>query len=310
VNSGKKDGWLNVKLTVDEQRLEAAEALLFELGAAAVSLLDAADHPLHEPGPGELPMWPQVILQALFPDRSSTAEISEALLERGFIDSATAIEWSTLADRDWTRAWMDRYKPMRFGSGLWICPSHLEPEPHWPTVIRLDPGLAFGSGTHPTTALCLEWIDQECPDTQAPNNRTVVDFGCGSGVLAIAAALKGAEKIIAVDHDPQALSATMDNARRNSVADRITTAEPESLNQHLSLRQSVGLVVANILARPLMELAHQLSDLVAVDGCLVLSGILPEQAKEVAQAYVELDAAPDYKERDGWVRLVFRRPAG
>jgi len=305
VNSGKTEDWLNVQLTVDEQQLEAVEALLFELDAAAVSLLDAADHPLHEPGPGELPMWPQVMVQALFSGDCSAAEISDALLQRGLIDSATAIDWSDLADRDWTRAWMDRYQPMRFGSGLWICPSHLEPEPHWPTVIRLDPGLAFGSGTHPTTALCLEWLDSEAIGLQ-----TVVDFGCGSGVLAIAAALRGAETVIAVDHDPQALSATMDNAHRNAVAGLISAIKPESLDQYFPRQRRAQLVMANILARPLIDLAPELSGLVAAGGALVLSGILPEQAEEVAGAYLDLDSAPELKQRDGWVRLVFRRPSG
>ncbi len=305
MSASKSVSWLNLQLTVEEQRLEAAESLLFQQGAAAVSLLDAADHPLHEPGPGELPMWPQVMVQALFSGDCSAAEISDALLQHGFIDSATAIDWSDLADRDWTRAWMDRYRPMRFGSGLWICPSHLEPEPHWPTVIRLDPGLAFGSGTHPTTALCLEWLDSEAIGLQ-----TVVDFGCGSGVLAIAAALRGAENVIAVDHDPQALSATMDNAHRNAVAGMISAIKPESLDQHFPAQRRAQLVMANILARPLIDLAPALSGLVAAGGALVLSGILPQQAEDVAGAYLDLDSAPELKERDGWVRLVFRRPSG
>ncbi|MEE4297753.1 MAG: 50S ribosomal protein L11 methyltransferase [Wenzhouxiangella sp.] len=291
--------WLNLQLTVAEAFIETTEELLFSLGASAVSLLDAADHPLHEPDPGQLPMWPQVRVQALFDGHCSAALISEALVAEGLVDSATAMEWSTLADRDWTRAWMDRYRPMRFGKDLWICPSHLEPDQNWTTVIRMDPGLAFGSGTHPTTALCLDWID-----SNATAAKTVVDFGCGSGVLAIAAALKGADEVIAVDHDPQALIATMDNACRNGVTDRIKTVLPSAFDQLLPEGETADVVLANILAGPLVDLSSRLSGLVADGGTLVLSGILPEQAGAVAAAYEQLDASPAIEERDGWVRIV------
>lgn len=296
-------GWISVQVTVEAEDIDKTEQTLDDLGAVALTLLDAADHPLHEPGPGETPIWPRVVVQALLPAETSVATVTEALVQAGLIDAATALEWSELADRDWTRAWMDRYRPMQFGHGLWICPSHVEPDPEWPLVIKLDPGLAFGSGTHPTTALCLEWIAALAPGDIG----RVIDFGCGSGVLAIAAALKGAREVIAIDHDPQALSATLDNARRNGVADRITAIAPVSLNDLMPAGETAQLVVANILAGPLIELATTLTDRVAPGTALVLSGILPEQAEAVAAAYRDLDPEPLVSERDGWIRIVCRR---
>lgn len=296
-------GWISVQVTVEAEDIDKTEQTLDDLGAVALTLLDAADHPLHEPGPGETPIWPRVVVQALLPAETSVATVTEALVQAGLIDAATALEWSELADRDWTRAWMDRYRPMQFGHGLWICPSHVDPDPAWPLVIKLDPGLAFGSGTHPTTALCLEWIAALAPGDIG----RVIDFGCGSGVLAIAAALKGAREVIAIDHDPQALSATLDNARRNGVADRITAIAPVSLNDLMPAGETAQLVVANILAGPLIELATTLTDRVAPGTALVLSGILPEQAEAVAAAYRDLDPEPLVSERDGWIRIVCRR---
>jgi ribosomal protein L11 methyltransferase len=293
---------MTVQVTVGAEDIAQAEQTLFNLGAVAVSLQDAADHPLHEPGPGETPVWPKIVVQALLPKGTSMATVAEALLAGGLVDAATALEWSELADRDWTRAWMDRYRPMEFGHGLWICPSHIEPDPDWPLVLRLDPGLAFGSGTHPTTALCLEWIA-----SLEGNLTRVIDFGCGSGVLAIAAALKGATEVVAVDHDPQALSATLDNARRNGVEHRIRVLDPAALDSALAPDEAAQLIVANILAGPLIELAPALSRRVAAGGALILSGILPEQAQAVAEAYRDLDPRPLVTERDGWIRIACQR---
>jgi ribosomal protein L11 methyltransferase len=295
-------GWISAQVVIDAEDLDRTEQVLFDLGAVAVSLQDAANHPLHEPGPGETPVWPRVVVQALLPEETSIATVTEVLLAAGLVEAGTALEWSELADRDWSRVWMERYRPMEFGHGLWICPSHIEPDPDWPLVLRLDPGLAFGSGTHPTTALCLDWIA-----SLGPNMQRVIDFGCGSGVLAIAAALKGATEVFAVDHDPQALSATLDNARRNGVEDRITVLSPAALDEVLAPGQTAHLVVANILAGPLIELATALTRRVPPGGALVLSGILPEQAQGVTAAYRDLDAEPLVTERDGWIRVVCRR---
>lgn len=295
-------GWLSLDLKVPAARAESAEAVLFEAGAVSVTLLDAADHPLHEPAPGEQPLWPELIVQGLFPGTSDLIQLPAALRRLGLIDSRAELALSGIAERDWQRAWMDHYQPMRFGENLWICPSHIAPDPAWPLVVRLDPGLAFGSGTHPTTALCLEWIDRRTLQDQ-----TVIDYGCGSGVLAIAAALKRARRVVAVDYDPQALLATRDNAERNAVGERVQTLSPNDFIELPEFDCQAHLVLANILAQPLIELAPMLSACVQPGGELVLSGILPEQAAAVADAYRDLD--PDYAsaQREDWMRLVFRR---
>ena len=294
-------GWLNLDIETPSAQVDQAEAVLFELGAASITLLDAADHPLHEPDPGQTPIWPRVILRALFAPDCRRDAIAAALSEAGIIPSASHLHFSELADQDWERAWMDRFQPMHFGHGLWICPSHMTPEPDWPHVIRLDPGLAFGSGTHPTTALCLEWLA-----AHGTGLSPVLDFGCGSGILAIAAARLGARNIIAVDHDPQALAATGDNGQRNQVAGHIRTCTPAQFATDHATVGGYPLVMANILAQPLIELAPRLSSLVAAGGVLMLSGILEQQADAVARAYRELDPAPERETRGDWVRLVIR----
>lgn len=291
-------GWVQLSLRVDPDNMERAESALWAAGAVSVTYLDAADHPVHEPGPGEMLLWPEVVLVGLFEGGVDQLAIAGTMQRAGLITAPTAIRFEPLAERDWERAWMDQYQPLQFGRGLWICPSHIEPDPSWPLVIRLDPGLAFGSGTHPTTAMCLEWIDgHDVADRQ------VIDFGCGSGILAIACALKGAARVIAVDHDPQALLATADNAGRNGVADVIDCREPASFDL-----TPADCVLANILAGPLIELAPLLSDCVKSGGRLILSGILHGQAADVAAAYTERFKLVDQSVREDWVRLVFRAP--
>ncbi|MBS3745085.1 MAG: 50S ribosomal protein L11 methyltransferase [Wenzhouxiangellaceae bacterium] len=276
---------------------EAAEDALWELGALAVTLQDAGDQPLHEPGPGETPLWEDSIVEALLPDEIEARQALLALAAAQVISSPAEVQFEPLAERDWERAWMDRFEPMRFGESIWICPSHVEPDPGWDVVVRLDPGLAFGTGTHPTTALCLEWMDgvdfRGC---------TVIDYGCGSGVLAVVAALKGAEKTFAVDHDPQALTATRDNAERNGVSAAIETALPDAFED---IRADI--VLANILAGPLIELSDQLCAHTRPGGWLVLSGILAGQADEVENAYAPLPGPARRVIREDWVRLDFRR---
>ena len=292
--------WLSLELSIAAEQVDRVENALFEAGAVSVTLLDAEDHPLHEPKPGELPLWPRVVVQGLFAGEHDPAELIDSLRALGVVDSGVELEFSGIAERDWQRAWMDQYRPMRFGRNLWICPSHVEPDPDWPLVVRLDPGLAFGSGTHPTTALCLEWIDGLDLSGQA-----VIDYGCGSGVLAIAAALKGARPVLAVDYDPQALIATRDNAARNGVESAVQALSPDTFMQRPAPERRVRLVLANILAGPLTELAPLLSACVEPGGQLVLSGILPEQADGVARAYQDLDPAYASEQREGWMRLVF-----
>ncbi|PKL96517.1 MAG: 50S ribosomal protein L11 methyltransferase [Gammaproteobacteria bacterium HGW-Gammaproteobacteria-8] len=282
----------------EASRLEAAEAALWEAGALAITLLDAADQPLLEPGPGEMPLWQRVTLEALLPDAVDPIELALRLTAMGLIDAPTAGRLTELPERDWTRAWMDRFKPMRFGNSIWICPSHIEPEPDWPVVVRLDPGLAFGSGTHPTTALCLEWLDG-----LALEGRRVIDYGAGSGILAVAAALKGAAPVLAVDHDLQALLATADNAQRNGVAEQIEALLPADLGP-----DPAQVVVANILAGPLIELAAEISARIAPGGRLALSGILAEQADAVREAYAAQLEFTGQGQREEWILLSFQRP--
>ncbi|MDX1625082.1 MAG: 50S ribosomal protein L11 methyltransferase [Wenzhouxiangellaceae bacterium] len=290
-----------IRFAIPGERVETCEALLWAGGALAVTLLDARDQPLLEPSPGETPVWDEAIVEALFPGPADPAGIEtgigRALVEAGVLESADRIESETVESQDWERAWMDRFEPMRFGASTWICPSHLEPDPDWDVVVRLDPGLAFGTGTHPTTALCLEWIDGRDLD-----GRTVVDYGCGSGVLAIAAALKGAAAVRAIDHDPQALDATAENARRNGVEERIDIALPAD-----AAREPADVVLANILAGPLVELASDIAGLVAEGGDLVLSGVLVEQAADVTAAYEAYLVPVSETRREDWVRLVLRR---
>ncbi|HSH27967.1 MAG TPA: 50S ribosomal protein L11 methyltransferase [Wenzhouxiangella sp.] len=300
IHAATPTGWLKVRITVDDENVDQVEIALSEAGAHAVTLLDAADVPVHEPLPGTTPLWPQTIVEGLFDTDVDRTVIADTLAQAGLDDAAASLRFTEVADQDWGRAWMGQYKPMRFGRDLWICPFHITPDPDWPLVIRLDPGLAFGSGTHPTTALCLEWIDgMELED------RDVLDFGCGSGVLAIAAGLKGARRLMAVDHDPQALQATRENARRNNLSGRIERLLPESFEQLDDSLRKFDVVLANILAAPLVELAPMLISCLRPGASLVLSGILPEQAESVIAAYADLGEPVDHSERDEWVRLVF-----
>lgn len=277
-----------------------AEEILLSAGAQALTWLDAGDHPIHEPGPGDTPLWPESLVRALFPGNARREEIVLALVGAGLIKRPAEVVFTELSDRSWERAWMERFEPMRFGARLWICPSHIRPDPDWPVVIRLDPGLAFGSGTHPTTALCLEWLD----GAELAGIR-VIDYGAGCGVLAIAAALAGASRVIAVDHDPQALASTRDNAARNGVDGKIEIVPPSEVPE---IRAEV--VIANILAGTLIELSPRLRGLLAPGGRMVLSGLLREQADAVRAAYAGELELVSTRHRMGWTCLVLRDPGG
>lgn len=293
------NGYRTLRFRAVPDRLDEAEELLWSLGAAAVTLTDAGDQPLHEPGPGETPMWDASVVEALLPEELDAEAVLHALAGAGLLDGgAEAAEFAALPERDWVRAWMDRYEPMRFGESIWVCPSHRAPDPDWPVVVRLDPGLAFGTGTHPTTALCLEWLDGQVLD-----GVEVIDYGCGSGILGVAAALKGARRVLAIDHDAQALEATIDNAERNGVFERFETVLPES-----APAGRAEVVVANILAGPLIDLAGSIADRVAPGGRLALSGILAEQADAVLDAYRDRLRPVGEARREDWVRLDFEAP--
>ncbi|MFG6179008.1 50S ribosomal protein L11 methyltransferase [Halomonas sp. THAF12] len=301
--------WLQLKARIAPEQAELLEELLLAEGATAITLQDAEDDPLFEPERGTTPLWDETVLTGLYDDLEGLSAMLERLgaawAEAMPGEPCPEIEHELLDDRDWERAWMDDFKPLRMGQRLWIVPSwHEAPDPEAVNLL-LDPGLAFGTGTHPTTALCLAWLDRLAVDG-ALQGRHVLDVGCGSGILAIAALKLGADAAVGTDIDPQALSASRDNAERNGVAEQaLALYYPEQLDA--STRFPV--VFANILAGPLVELADEIAARVAPGGRLALSGILETQAEEVREAYENRGLIMDEPDvREGWVRLDGRRP--
>ena len=284
--------WIELTLEVPpHEHPERYENALLAAGALSVTLTDAADTPVLEPGPGETPLWPATRVTGLFPSAVSLPEVERAVAEA--LGGTPVLHTNPLEERDWTRAWMDGFHPMAFGRRLWVVPEGFAaPDPQG-VNLRLDPGLAFGTGTHPTTALCLQWLD-----AHPPVDRDVIDYGCGSGVLAVAAVLLGARHARAVDNDPQALLATRDNAAKNDVAERITTAAPEHLDD-----APTDVLLANILASPLVELAPAFAARVRPGGLVVLSGVLAEQVSQVTQAYAPWFIMAPATLHEGWARL-------
>ncbi len=285
--------WLQVRLAITPEQAETYEDALLGVGAVSVTFMDAEDQPIFEPDLGTTPLWSNTHLLALFEADTDPANLVAhlQLLTGGELP---AHEIEHIEDQDWERSWMDNFQPMRFGQRLWIVPSwHAAPQPEAVNLL-LDPGLAFGTGTHPTTALCLEWLDG-----QDLNDCTVIDFGCGSGILAIAALLLGAPQAIGTDIDPQALEASRDNTGRNGIDPaRFPVYLPADMPQ-----QPAEVVVANILAGPLVSLAPQITALVKAGGRLALSGFLAEQAEEVRTAYADTFDLDPTAIKDGWVRI-------
>lgn len=289
--------WLQVRLAITPEQAETYEDALLEVGAVSVTFMDAEDQPIFEPDLGTTPLWSHTHLLALFEaDTDETALVAHLSLLTGGELPQHQIE--LIEDQDWERSWMDNFKPMRFGRRLWIVPSwHDAPEPDAVNLL-LDPGLAFGTGTHPTTSLCLQWLD-----SQELAGQYVLDFGCGSGILAIAALLLGAERAAGTDIDPQALEASRDNASRNGI-------DPAKFSVYLPAdlpKEPADVLVANILAGPLVTLAEQLTGLVKSGGRLALSGILAEQAEEVRAAYAGAFDLDPTAEQEGWIRITGRR---
>ena len=276
-----------------------AEEILLAQGAQSVTQVDAADDPVLEPAPGEAPLWPRTRTIGLFEKTADLAPAIAALRSTLPDGAAAVVTTAELEEQEWVRIWLRDWQPLRFGSKLWVSPRAklAEITQHGAVVVALDPGLAFGTGTHPSTALCLEWLAGA-----ELAGKTVLDYGCGSGLLAIAALKLGAVRATAVDIDPQALIATRENARVNGVADRIDA----SLGADYSPKAH-DVVVANILAGPLAELAPQLAASAKPGGSLVLAGLLPSHAPEVRRAYrSSFDFGPRV-EREGWIRLDCRR---
>ncbi len=289
--------WLELSVRVSRQNAPLAESLLQNEPVLALTLTDDADDPVLEPGVGETPLWPLVCVTALFDGDTPVEPLTRLLSLLPGVDRPQQVSFRKFEDQQWERVWLDRFKPMQFGSDLWIVPGDA-PVPGSATyALRLDPGLAFGTGTHPTTHLCLEWVDGHDFDGES-----VVDYGCGSGVLGIAAAIKGARSVVCIDNDPQALTATFDNAKRNAVEGIINGLAPEQF-----VPQAADVVLANILAGPLVELAPVLSSALRSGGSLVLSGILEGQAEEVKNAYSGDFPGLKMKVMDGWVLLAGKK---
>lgn len=277
--------------------VEAVETALLEAGAISITLSDRGDEPVLEPKPGEIRLWSDTLVRALF-DEADDPAFTLGRLARTIAGHVT--EYATVRgveSRDWERVWLADWKPMRFGRRLWVCPTAVAPpeDPH-AVVVRLDPGLAFGTGTHPTTALCLQMLD-----AMPLAGRCMIDYGCGSGILAVAALKLGAARAVAVDLDPQALVATRENAVRNGVAERLEVrGVPADL-------EAASCVFANILADPLIELAPVLTAACSLGGDLFLSGLLKTQAFAVKAAYAASFAIVQVIGRDDWCGIHARR---
>lgn len=287
--------WVQIRINSTNQQAESLSDALEELGAVSVTFVDSQDTPIFEPLPGETRLWGNTDVIGLFDAETDMQQIYRQLIMNNVINENCAYKIEQIEDKDWEREWMDNFHPMQFGKRLWICPSW-RPVPDESAVnVMLDPGLAFGTGTHPTTALCLQWLDG-----LDLANKTVIDFGCGSGILAIAALKLGAKQAIGIDIDPQAIQASRDNAERNGVSDRLSLFLAKDQPENLQ----ADIVVANILAGPLKELATPITQLLKKNGHLGLSGILTSQAESVCQAYQHSINLDDVTEKDEWCRIT------
>ena len=293
--------WQQFVMNLDTLNPAAVEEIFNRHGAWSVTLSDAGNNPVLEPGLGETPLWTDTRITGLFSADADLKELEAKLLSEFELARLPSHRVEGLSDRTWEREWLKDFGPMKFGKRLWISPGDGKVEQDDAIIIRLDPGLAFGTGTHPTTALCLEWLDG-----LALSGKTMLDFGCGSGVLAIAALKLGCHSATAMDIDPQAVIATRQNAESNGVAGRLHvcgTADDKEGQFYA--------VVANILAGPLVQFAESITSRIAGHGMLALSGVLCEQADAVMAAYepwIEFDK-PVFREQDGqiWSRLTGTR---
>lgn len=287
--------WFQLKIEhCPTAEIEALSEELMESGALSVMLTDKNDNPVLEPEPGTTPLWPEVILQALFSNALEAEEIKQHLANSR---PALVCSMESLPEKDWERAWMDDFQAQRFGQNLWVCPSWLSPPEPDAVNLMLDPGLAFGTGTHPTTALCLTWLDQ------APvQEKTIIDYGCGSGILSLAALKLGAKMVYAVDIDEQALQATHNNAQSNQISpEKLAISLPEALQEPSEL------LIANILLTPLIALKYQFYQLLKQDGLLVVSGLLDEQCASLIETYAPSFSLVAENHLDGWALLVFAK---
>ncbi|MFD1216017.1 MULTISPECIES: 50S ribosomal protein L11 methyltransferase [Microbulbifer] len=288
--------WLQLRVNTNREQAEKIEDALLFAGAVSVTLQDNADQPILEPALGETPLWDETLVTGLF-DAEIDTSVTEAKAASFLCELLPNARWEQLEDKDWEREWMSHYKPIQCGDNLWICPSWCEPPEPDAVNLLLDPGLAFGTGTHPTTFLCLQWLAEE-----PVQGKSAIDYGCGSGILGIGALLLGADSALGTDIDPQALIASRDNAQRNGIdPDRFPVYLPEKTPP--ASEANADIMLANILAGPLVELAPQLIERTRIGGRICLSGILNSQAEKVKAAYsqwIDFDADG---EKEEWVRL-------
>lgn len=286
--------WIQISFETPQESAEIGSDYLLHLGAVSVTFEDALDHPIFEPKVGTTPLWERTRVVGIF-DESIDVTSLKTFLKMHLEHDFQTLKIEPLEDKDWIRASIDRFHPMQFGHHLWICPSWCEiPDPNAVTIL-LDPGLAFGTGTHPTTGLCLQWLE-----AHPPLQKTVIDYGCGSGILGIAALKLGAKEVYGVDCDPQALDSTCSNALKNDIeTQHLHLSFPENFQIH----HPIDLLLANILANPLIELASTFAQFIKTGGDIVLSGILETQTDSIINAY-----SPWFKDlsvvvQDEWVLI-------
>ncbi|CAM2742758.1 ribosomal protein L11 methyltransferase [Legionella steigerwaltii] len=286
--------WFQLKIEhCPSQGIESLSEELEEFGALSIMLTDKNDNPVLEPEPGTTPLWPEVVIQALFSEVFQAQYTRDHLLQT-YPELTCTLE--VLEDKDWERAWMDDFKPQRFGQRLWVCPTWSTPPEPSAVNLMLDPGLAFGTGTHPTTALCLTWLEQA--DLK---NKVVIDYGCGSGILTLAALKLGAAEVHAVDIDQQALQATKNNALVNQLDERKLSIDMPDV-----LSNPVDLIIANILLAPLITLKERFQQLLNPEGMLIVSGILEEQTAELIKTYASMFVVVRQENLNGWSLLAFK----
>jgi len=286
--------WVQIRINSTKENAELISDELMELGCPSVTFVDAKDTPIYEPKLGEVTLWADTTVIGLFDASVDMQAITDQLAKLPALQEQFVFKVEQLEDKDWEREWMDNFHPIQFGERLWICPSWRDiPDPNAVNVL-LDPGLAFGTGTHNTTALCLRWLD-----SLDLTGKTVVDFGCGSGILGIAALKLGAERVIGIDIDPQALEASRDNAERNGVADLLEVYLPEDQPEF-----EADILVANILAQPLRELHQIILGLLKSGGQFALSGILEEQVTSVEDIYSQYANLETSLQDGEWMRVA------
>ncbi|MGZ8188268.1 MAG: 50S ribosomal protein L11 methyltransferase [Methylosarcina sp.] len=285
--------WHQISVITNKETAPSLADLFSDLGAVSVTYMDAEDEPVYEPGIGETVIWSNTEVIALF-EMDADPELVASLARLKYRPELLR-DWrhERIEDQQWERAWMEYYHPMKFVGKLWVCPTGQEQTEPGTVCLTLDPGLAFGTGTHPTTALCLQWLA-----SHDLAGKTVIDYGCGSGILAVASILLGARAAYAVDIDPQALTATENNAIKNNVRDKIHCFLPEQLPA-----LQADLILANILAKPLCDLSERICALLAPQGRLILTGILQEQTQSVIEAYQKAIRFSVPVQQEDWILL-------